>query len=308
MTPDQSKYKLFFAGYDGNIEQIGLAFGDDLDDLHVHDTPIIPVGTDSDFDALQTSNPYVYHDGDAYIMIYQARSGVDKHLRFGRAVSRNLIDWEKDAQPWFDLHLPSDMHGKRNGCQHPHMVRDGARWHLFFTRQTGDDTQICTAVSTDLKNWDMHSEPCLSQERDYDSLALYYPWVMKDGESWVMWYSAVSGDWRWGKHKWVIGRAVSDDGLHWTREPERPVSMSFKPGFWSWSRKIIGFANPCVFQNGQGLTLLSHAVLKTGEIATSSHFSDDKGVSWHTPKAGIIRLNRAPWCHKFDGDPFVLLS
>lgn len=304
MLPIDAKHKLFFAGYNGEIEQIGLAWSDDLEHWHVHDRPIIPLGDDKSFDAVQTSNPFVFQDGDQYIMIYQARSGDDRQLRFGRAVSEDLLNWRKDPDPYFAINIPDGVPGKRDGCQHPHIVKDGDQYHLFFTHQIGANTAIRTAISQDLKTWDVLEAPCLTQVKDHEAMFIYYPWVMKHKDQWLMWYSAVSGTRQ--KPRWVIGRALSDDGLSWTRTPEEETSIDFRPGFLRWDRAITGFANPCVRDLGNRFRMLTHAVLKSGEMVICMHDSEDKGISWRTVKTGVIRPARTKWCKKFDADPFLL--
>ena len=308
------KYNLFFAGYEGTIEQIGLAQSNDFKNWTIHPAPVLPVGVDNDFDALQTSNPYIFEEDDHYTMIYQARSGDDKRLRFGRATSQNLVTWKKDATAWFEIPLDNDKPGKRDGCQHPHLVKHKNSWHLFFTKQIGSDTQICVATSNDMQKWNFENSSCLTQIKDYESLAIYYPWVIKNKDEWIMWYSAVSGSWK--QQNWLLGRAISKDGISWLRTPNNTVQINHKRKWLdvvkdslSWRSRIQGYANPCVVSTkDHQLTMLTHAVMKKAEMTICLHQSQDNGISWETLNTGIIRSERKVWCHKFDADPFLFIT
>lgn len=46
-------------------------------------------------------------------------------------------------------------------------------------------------------------------------------WVLRDGDRWRLWYTGYDGS-KDGRKS--LGLATSDDGLHWTRHPDNPIS------------------------------------------------------------------------------------
>ena len=78
------------------------------------------------------------------------------------------------------------------------------------------------ASSPDGKRWDVTPEPVLTVEQDWEHRRLFYPTVVKTEGLYLLWYAsywieAPEAD------KTAIGFAVSEDGIHWRRNPNNPV-------------------------------------------------------------------------------------
>ncbi len=107
-TPDlvyaDGKWYLFFHGYDGTDCRIGVAYGESLDSLTVHPTPVVDTSTDPSKPDSGTAGrrDIIYVDG-WYYMIYEVSTdkvGADYSASYWThmfARSRDLINWEKRA-------------------------------------------------------------------------------------------------------------------------------------------------------------------------------------------------------------------
>ncbi len=76
-----------------------------------------------------------------------------------------------------------------------------------------------------------------------DPFSISYPWVMRDGGRWRMWYGS---NLAWGSlataMAHVIKYAESDDGIHWKREGRIAIPAR--------SREEYAIAKPCVLKEG----------------------------------------------------------
>jgi predicted GH43/DUF377 family glycosyl hydrolase len=158
------------------------------------------------------------------------------------------------------------------------------------------------ATSADGLTWTKHSGPVLDhgQPGSADSFAALDPSVMKDGQTWKMWYT---GD---DSNRKRVAYATSQDGITWTKggrviSPEDPnVSANLAEGAFS----------PTVWKDGSsyrmalvGRKFVSGTTYQTKLINASS--SD--GISWNP---GSIALNQGGTSTKFDfsnlNSPYVL--
>lgn len=107
---------------------------------------------------------------------------------------------------------------------------DGDLYHLFFLqapRSLGDPAKRHTAArvghatSRDLVTWDYLGECLGPAETGFDDLAIWTGSVVRDGDRWRMFYTAISTA---GHHVYDqrVGSAVSDDLHHWTRVSHEP--------------------------------------------------------------------------------------
>ena len=107
---------------------------------------------------------------------------------------------------------------------------DGDLYHLFFLqapRSLGDPAKRHTAArvghatSRDLVTWDYLGECLGPAETGFDDLAIWTGSVVRDGDRWRMFYTAISTA---GHHVYDqrVGSAVSEDLHHWTRVSHEP--------------------------------------------------------------------------------------
>ncbi|MFP4323033.1 MAG: hypothetical protein ACLFTK_11320 [Anaerolineales bacterium] len=210
-----SAFYLFFAGYDGHVEQIGLAYSTDGQGWRISPEPIIPLGVAGAWDAVQTSNPSVLYENGLFRMWYQ---GVDARntYRIGYAESEDGWVWQKHPDKLFqrDDLAQLDPVPRREGYHQPLVLHDGERYRMYFSEHRNAIGYIRVATSQDGYAWALHPADCLAPELGWEARGLHYPWVIAENGGYTMWYTTEDT-----KHHWFLGRAVSADGFTWRREP-----------------------------------------------------------------------------------------
>ncbi len=139
----------------------------------------------------------------------------------------------------------------------PCVIKDGATYRMWYTGWNGDsvhdsagittriDFRIGCAISADGINWTKQAGTAgagsvlgLGQPGQPDSLAAANPHVLKEGDTYRMWYEGFDGS------TWRILHATSADGMNWTRQ-----GTALSPGP-SGSLDVLGARNPVVITRG----------------------------------------------------------
>lgn len=104
---------------------------------------------------------------------------------------------------------------------------------------------IGLAISNSLQSgFKRFSKAPIVDRNEVDPLSISYPWVMRDGQVWKMWYGS---NLKWGSQPtdmaYLIKYAESLDGINWIREGT--IALNFK------SPDEYAIAKPCVIkENG----------------------------------------------------------
>jgi predicted GH43/DUF377 family glycosyl hydrolase len=213
-------YYLYFAGFDGKTEQIGVATSNDLYQWQVSTQPIIPVGKPGEWDSSQTSNPCVLYENQCFRMWYQ---GVDDdgRYRLGYAESSDGLIWQKQPEVIFERPGIGESHKvpKREGYHQPLVLSLDDSYRMYFLDHRQGLGYIRLAESKDGLGWEVHPDDCLAPEKPWEVRGLHYPWVIRETNHYVMWYTSEADHTRW-----YLNRAISEDGINWQRDPvDRPV-------------------------------------------------------------------------------------
>jgi beta-fructofuranosidase len=108
---------------------------------------------------------------------------------------------------------------------------DGDRYHLFVLqapRSLGDPAKrhvnatIGHATSRNLVDWEYLGECLGPAESGFDDLAIWTGSVVREGDHWRMFYTAVNTG-GFDVYDQRVGSAISDDLHHWTRANDAPV-------------------------------------------------------------------------------------
>ncbi len=328
MEKKPHQYFLYFAGSDGLTEQIGLATSPDQRQWHVSPQPVIPVGQAGAWDNWQTSNPCVLLEEGRFRMWYQ---GVDarKIYRIGYATSEDGHTWHKQPDVCFERpgigqreHIP-----RREGYHQPLVLRHDGRYWMYFLDYRDRLGYIRVAHSPDGLAWEVHPDDCLAPDQAWEQHGLHYPWVIHDGERFVMWYTSTSP-----KTRWYLNRAVSEDGLRWERDPATPIIdlaytrrhsrfNTLLPRRWlrllphahhpnspkrtgghplwlnlhdRWlyplrNQRYLSFNNSSVVQRGpRDYLMYFQALTEGGELRIGAAQSND-GITWHVQDLNMLR-------------------
>jgi predicted GH43/DUF377 family glycosyl hydrolase len=191
----------------------------------------------------------------------------------GHSTSTDGVEWTVDpanpvltpggAGEWdeFGLWLPSVVH-------------DGTQFHMWYSGFGGGGiVRGGYATSPDGSVWTKHPDnPVmdLGPAGSWEDRHVRPGGVVQDGGTFKMWYSG------WGTNTNVqIGYAESDDGVHWTRNPDPVIGEIYYPGVWD-SRAC----NPSVLFDGH-LYHMWYAGYEPsiGDWSVGYAFSTD-GIAW----------------------------
>jgi predicted GH43/DUF377 family glycosyl hydrolase len=221
---DPSLLDLYVSGRDTeNRSRIGLAQFDLETEtvVSVQAVPVLALGERGAFDENGTSYPSVVRDGERLVLYYTGwirGVHVPWYNDLGIAVSGDGRSFERLSRAPGMPRTDPDALGIGSSC----VLRDGAAWHMWYTRfERRDDGpgnhrsyyNIKHANSADGLLWE--AEPRICVDFDHPSeYAIAKPCVVKVGDRFVMWYSRRGEAYR-------AGLAVSDDGSAWRRIDDR---------------------------------------------------------------------------------------
>lgn len=202
-----------------------------------------------------TANPI----GDTLVMVY-AQGGSDTKGRIGMAISSDGLDWTRRGSTGTILE-PSTSGWDSHFLDTPYLLHHNGVWYLWYFGIPSNSTPggaIGLATSTDGINFTRaQTGPVLQpgSPSDWDGLLVESPTVQYANNQFVMYYTGVSSAWLP-----QVGRATSLDGIHWTKEPAKPVltpgiagawdsyaaavsSVTFRNGIWSMAFAGVSTAN-----------------------------------------------------------------
>jgi|GEM_PF-3345109 len=179
-----------------------------------------PVGdpvTFSDTAPSEVSSTAIFKEGTTFYMV--AYEGANNKA-FALYSSTNGTAWTYENQV-FDATGMTDL-GKIDA---PFVFNDGGTYKLYFQKKSADGQSykiyLATSATVDgtyaLAN---SGNPVLSPNTDiaaWDGKFVMHPWVVKDGTTYFMWFSAHNGT------NQRIGLATSADGITWTKSAANPV-------------------------------------------------------------------------------------
>jgi predicted GH43/DUF377 family glycosyl hydrolase len=119
---------------------------------------------------------------------------------------------------------PRKASGWEDDLNRPVVIREGGRYHLWYTGQAKGKSSIGYATSTDGKKWERAGEePVLTAEHPWEKVAVMCPHVEYDADrkEYRMWYS---GGEQYEPN--AIGYATSPDGRKWSKHQGNPI---FRP-------------------------------------------------------------------------------
>jgi predicted GH43/DUF377 family glycosyl hydrolase len=194
--------------------QIGLATSNDGVHFKKHGKPLLPLGDRDNFHVTpaimrdEQGNLQLDDDG-TWHMVYAGNRADDVE----HATSRDGIAWVKDSQSpiYRTAYAPCILkHGDEVWMYHIHKPAEG-NWEVHL------------ATGSDLHSLRPHPEnPMLTVSQAWEAQHLVYPYVLRDDDTWVMFYAAY---WKspLGGQKTAIGTATSPDGIHWTKFEKNPI-------------------------------------------------------------------------------------
>lgn len=215
---EDGEYTLWYCGSRGAVEdrvfRLGRAVSDDGVSFTKDADPVLafPDGVRSVLTPtlLRAENGAVLRENGKLHMWF---SGADltqpnaPHALY-RTASEDGIVWDPISEPLLD------------SVYAPTIIKDGDRYRLWYTDVSGDTWIIRHAKSDDGNAWIVTDSPSIVIDQAWERDRLFYPRVVKCGDTYIMWYGAY---WTARANTTAIGCAVSDDGITWRKHPSNPV-------------------------------------------------------------------------------------
>ena len=221
-----SRYYMFYSGgpsgppEDENFlnYQLGLALSEDGEHWIKTGKPLLPLG---ERDNLHVAPALLRHpvgtlckEGGLWHMIYNGNRADDVEL----ATSRDGLTWEKDPKsPIF------------KNAYAPCLLKMDGEYRLYYTRKVdaagkGMPWEIHLATGKDLHALSPHpANPMLKLSQSWERTAIIYPYVIREADTWVLFYASY---WAASGRKGIltaIGQATGGDGIHWKKDEANPI-------------------------------------------------------------------------------------
>lgn len=219
LTKDGGRYFMFYAGGPrdpgGFVKyQLGLALSEDGETWTKTGAPLLPLGERDDFHAtpslLRDAKGDLMKIDGIWHMVYCGNRADD----IEHATSRDGLTWEKDPRsPVF------------KAAYAPNLIHTGSELRMYYiSKPDKKKWEIHLATGSDIHSLKPYAgNPVLTVSQPWEGGALFYPYVLKEGDTWVMFYAAYWTQHPKTKSATAIGMATSADGITWTKSATNPV-------------------------------------------------------------------------------------
>jgi sucrose-6-phosphate hydrolase SacC (GH32 family) len=184
--------------------------------------PGLGPGESGSWDHAGTDTVTVLHDGENYKLWYASsvEVGQSDTLQIGYATSPDGINWARHPEPVLSKGDPTDWDGK--WIESPSVLKENNYYRMWYSGVSNEwRFGIGLATSSDGIHWDKFAEnPVLSHggDSEIDGLGVYAPSVIKIGEKYWMFYTALEMRTDYLQNT-RLACAYSDDGIYWTKVP-----------------------------------------------------------------------------------------
>ncbi len=245
----------------------------------------------SDFYAL--SDCWVINDKGTYKMWYTGGGAVYPdtilHSSIHYATSTDGVNWQKHNQnPVLDV---SSTAWDSLGVETASVLVDedaipSQRYKMWYAGQTKNEYEydIGYAYSANGIQWVKHPDPVVvvGQTGEWDNYFLEGPSVIKENNSYKMWYAAFdyNADGQVSDYKVAIGYATSTDGINWVKYSGNPVLL---PSNDEWDAVYVQDPHVVKYNGGYHMWYGGTDVYDNYFQQTGYAFSHD-GISWEKSK------------------------
>ncbi|MEO7652956.1 MAG: hypothetical protein ABIZ80_21040 [Bryobacteraceae bacterium] len=228
IVKDGGQYYLFYAGgplgprNGGTLikYQLGLALSADGETWKKTGKPLLPLGDRDNFHVTPTllRNPDggLRKEGGKWHLVYCGNREDDVEY----ATSSDGLQWAKNNR--------SPIY---RGAYAPNLVQAGKEIRMYYIRKpevAGKKIpwEVHLATGPDLFSLKAHpANPMLKISQPWETGALFYPYVIQEGETWILFYASY-----WNKKGQpgssgytAIAMATSADGIKWTKHEANPI-------------------------------------------------------------------------------------
>ncbi|MGN0287131.1 MAG: hypothetical protein ACI4B6_05625 [Atopobiaceae bacterium] len=168
------------------------------------------------------------------------------------------------------------------------VVHQGNTWLMWYTGQSNDNSAIGLAESTDGIRFHRKSdEPVLSSELDREGISAMNPSVLENADGTFQMFYAAGEDFEPD----AIWRAVSSDGMHWTKPSTEPA-LAADPAIGFQSFKVGG---PEVHRTVDGGLALLYIGYQNLDVARVCMALSSDGKEWRRADQPLITPGPEEW-------------
>lgn len=281
-------YEVLYRGTDiTNVKAVGYASSTDgIAWNKSAANPVLQGGTGT-WDAGGVAYGPLIDEGGHYTMFFQGFDAANE-LRYGRAVSPDLVNWQRDAGFVFG---PGPAGAWDEHLDTARVFRQGEGYGMLYQGYDASNIkQVGYAYSSDGMTWERNAaNPVLRRgvPGSWDDtwinsfVFLERPWV---GDFMIA-YSGYDGSGNYG-----IGLAFSPDGVNWTKHADNPVMVTGGPSAWdevkldAMALSFDGSVYKLVLQGEDGI----------GRFNVGQAYSDN-GLMWTKPPENpVLTPSAAP--------------
>ncbi len=294
---DDDTVKMWYASAYGGVSRIKAAWSaDGVNWVHYNDgNPVLPLGSEDEWDRDWHDTPEILKDNEGYKLYFYGDSTtlpISEFLHydsitcaFGVAYSNNGSDWTKHEQnPFLTKGDSTDYDGRWIESPTVCYDEDNSVYNMFYASVGWMwNYNIPMAFSVDGFYWEKYQDnPVIGKGPElYDLSGVSVPSVIKTGDVFEMWYSAMPAvDNMWDSI--AVGYAVSLDGIHWIKYPGNPVYDNFYPPFNPENDSSSSWAPEVVFVPDSNSYFMFYDGASGIQLATSPRnvlYSDDCNIT-----------------------------
>jgi hypothetical protein len=243
--------------------------------------PVLARGPEGAWDSgLVDPGAMIFHRG-RFHMLYNAIPSWPHPLAVGYATSVDGLSWQRASEA--AVLAPEEVPFGGWTIRANSLVVEGETWILYVS--VGDENRLegrvgrATAPSP-TGPWTFDAEPVLEpgEGDSWDSRAVGDAKVMPDARGYVMYYAG------WGADRSAIGRAVSPDGVRWSKDPapvlEAPIGEADGDEF--------SIRDPTVRRTPDAGWLMVYRLTRAPETVALGLATSGDGIAWSLDPAGPV--------------------